>query len=96
MRKRLVKENPVEHVTMPAARSRSRFLQPHELEAFEAAVEAEEQPWRDLFLRNGTWLVPGAMQIGGIPPDNLRTIASIDLHRCGHAKNRRANDLVNC
>jgi len=49
-RKRLVTENPAEAITLNPKPSRERFLQAHELDAFEAAVHLEEQPWRDLFM----------------------------------------------
>lgn len=49
-RKRITTENPAERITMNPKPSRERFLQAHELTAFENAVVAEGQPWRDLFL----------------------------------------------
>ncbi|KVP98748.1 hypothetical protein WJ97_09910 [Burkholderia ubonensis] len=46
---RIVTENPAIGVTFAPERERDRFVKGNELPRFLAALEAEEQPWRDLF-----------------------------------------------
>lgn len=49
IKRRFTTENPAFGVTMAPKRDRTRFLRPDELAAFETAVQAEHQPWRDYF-----------------------------------------------
>ncbi|AOJ87149.1 hypothetical protein WS87_10925 [Burkholderia sp. MSMB0856] len=46
---RIVTENPAIGVTFAPEHERDRFVKGNELPRFLAALEAEEQPWRDLF-----------------------------------------------
>lgn len=48
-RKGITTENPAKYVTQTPEAPRSRFLQSHELQAFDDAVTAEGQPWCDYF-----------------------------------------------
>jgi integrase len=49
VRKGLATDNPAMYATHAPEVPRSRFLQSHELQAFDDAVGAERQPWRDYF-----------------------------------------------
>ena len=49
LRREIAKENPAKYVARSPERERGRFLQAHELTAFQDAVNAEQQPWRDYF-----------------------------------------------
>jgi integrase len=44
-----VRENPATNITKNPEKTRSRFLEGHELSVFQRAVDAEAQPWRDFF-----------------------------------------------